>query len=132
MLDQPLLKLVGHVVQDGTKLEIDGFVPFLVRVPLTSEFLQLKLAAAERTTSKNLCDEVVLVLVKGKHRLTLAVLSSGRINSPSSTVLESDADDVVDALGDWRSCVLRGVAVEKNSRVEHAHVNFFDLSGVAY
>lgn len=97
MLELPLFKLVGDVIHDETKLDIDRFVPFLMRVSLTGEVSQVELAAAVRTAAENLCDEVFLVLVEGKHRLILAMLSPSRVDSPSGTVLESDTDDVVEA-----------------------------------
>lgn len=97
MLELPFFKFVGDVIHDEAKLDIDRFVPFLTRVSLTGEVSQVELAVAVRTAGKDLCDEVLLVLIKGKHRLDLTVLSSGRINSPSTAVLESDTDDVVEA-----------------------------------
>lgn len=132
VLDEPLLKLVGHVLHDKAKLDIHRFVPSFTRVPLTGEVSQVILAAAVGTAGKNLCDKVLLVLVKRNHWLILTVLSSGRINSPSSTILEGDTDDVVDALGSWCSRVLRRVEVEQQTRAKYLDVNLFDLDGVAY
>jgi len=132
MPDLPFLQLLGEMTHDEAKLDIDRFVPFLMRVSLTGELFQVGLATAVRTTGKNFCDKTFIVLVEGKHRLVLMVLSPGRVNGPSSSVLESDTDNVVDALSDWHGRVFRGVSVEQHPRVKHTYVNLFDLGGVAY
>jgi hypothetical protein len=110
VLELPLLKLIDHVLHDEAKFDIGRFVPLLVGVPLSGEVIQVDLAVTVRAAGQNLCDKFVLVLVKRKYRLKLTMLSSSRIDRASGTILESNAEDVMDVLIGWRGGILCGVA----------------------
>lgn len=87
---------------------------------------------AERARVENLRNGVSGVSGERCDGVVLGVLSAGHVNSPDALIFESDAQNVVDIVGDCCGWGFGMVAVGQDTRVEHAYVHLLDSNSVSY